>query len=212
MNKMRYTRLALVVSVVIILIWSAMGVGTSLAWFSDTDEEVKNIFHFADFELLVEYRDENGIWKDLEGTTELFNDEALYEPGYVQVVHLRVSNMGDVPFDFKAAVSVTDYTVATNLFGQKFHLQDYLEFGLTPAMKTEAEMDTLVSTRAKAKAYAVMPLSNYSTEVAALDAEETVYMALVVRMPEDVDNVANYRGETVPRVELGIIVTATQQQ
>ena len=37
-------------------------------------------------------------------------------------------------------------------------------------------------------------------------------MALIVRMPEDVTNMANYRGDVIPRVELGLIVTATQQK
>ena len=36
------------------------------------------------------------------------------------------------------------------------------------------------------------------------------YIALVVRMPEEVDNVANYRGDTIPEVELGVTVRADQ--
>lgn len=212
MYKKTYTRIALAVSIVLVIIWGIMGTGTSLAWFTDVDEEVKNIFHFADFDLEVEYRAQDGQWKTIEGNTQIFDDGALYEPGYTQVVYLRVTNKGDVPFDFKSAVSVTDYTVATNVFGQKFHLQDYLKFGLTPAVETEAEMDALVANRELAVCYATMPLSNYSTDTAALDAERTVYMALVVRMPEEVDNVANYRGEAIPRVELGLIISATQQR
>ena len=34
--------------------------------------------------------------------------------------------------------------------------------------------------------------------------------ALIVRMPEEVGNVANYRGDTVPEVDLGITVKADQ--
>ena len=44
-----------------------------------------------------------------------------------------------------------------------------------------------------------------------MGAEETAYVALIVRMPEEVDNQANYRGEVVPEVDLGLIVRATQQ-
>ena len=211
MNK-KYTRLALVVSVVLMIVWSIMGTGTSLAWFTDTDEEVRNIFHFADFEVDVEYRTEEGDWKSIEGETEIFDKNALYEPGYVQVVYLRVTNKGDVPFDFKTAVAVTDYSEPINVFGQKFHLQDHLRFGLTHAVATEAEMDELVRTRAMAAAYADGKLSDYAPVVAELDAGKTVYMALVLRMPEEVDNVANYWGDTAPWLELGIIVTATQQK
>lgn len=209
MNKKYYSRIALVLSIVALIAWGIMGTGASLAWFADSDE-VKNIFHFAEFDLTVEYKDENGEYQDLEGTTELFDNGALYEPGYTQVVYFRITNNGTVPFDFKTAVSVTDYTPAANVFGQSFNLQDHLRFGLVTA-KTESRLMELVDTRAEAAACATMALSNYSTEVAELGAKETVYMALVVRMPEEVDNVANYSGETIPRVELGVIVTATQQ-
>ena len=50
----------------------------------------------------------------------------------------------------------------------------------------------------------------YSTDVALLEAGEEQYLALIVRMPEEVGNEANYRGKAVPKVELGVIVEATQ--
>lgn len=210
--KNNYSRAALVLSIVFLLMWSVMGTGTSLAWFTDTSEEVKNIFEFADFDLDVEYRTENGEWKTIENETQIFDEKALYEPGYVQVVYLRVINKGDVPFDFRTAVNTIDYTPATNIFGQTFNLQDYLKFGLTEAVDSEEKMDALVQTREMAKSYATIDLCSYETKVASLDAGTTVYMALVVQMPEEVDNNANYRGNVIPRVELGLVVNATQQQ
>jgi hypothetical protein len=57
-----------------------------------------------------------------------------------------------------------------------------------------------------------MRLQNYDTDVAALDPGETAYLALVVRMPKEVGNEANYRGGDLPKVELGIIVKAEQQK
>lgn len=207
----KYKKIALCVSILLIAAWCILGTGASLAWFVDTDEEVKNVFHFAEFELEVSHRLEDGTWEKIEQDTKIFDDEALYEPGYTQVVYLKIENKGTVPFDFKTAVSVTDYTLATNVFGQSFQLQDYLKFGLTTA-DTEEELFEKVATRNLAKELAVMPLSNYSTETASLDAKGTVYMALIVRMPEDVANMANYRSDVIPRIELGLIVTATQQK
>ena len=55
-----------------------------------------------------------------------------------------------------------------------------------------------------------MKLNNYATESARLKAGQTAFVTLVVRMPEEVGNVANYRGDVVPKVELGIIVKADQ--
>lgn len=206
----RYKKIALSVSLVLLLLWGCLGAGASLAWFVDTDEEVKNVFHFAEFDLEVSHRLEDGTWETVGQETKIFDDEALYEPGYTQVVYLKIENKGTVPFDFKTAVTVTDYTLATNVFGQSFQLQDYLKFGLTTA-DTEEALQAKVADRNLANKVATMPLSNYATEVASLDAKGTVYMAIVVRMPEDVSNAANYRGDVIPRVNLGLIVTATQQ-
>lgn len=210
-RKKTYKKIALTLSLCAILIWTILGTGASLAWFTDTSEEVRNVFHIAEFDLEVSHRLEDGTYEKIEMDTRIFDDEALYEPGYVQVVYLKIENKGTVPFDFKTAVNVTNYTTATNVFGQRFNLQDYLKFGLVTA-DTEQALEEMAATRDLAKEIAQMKLNNYSTDVASLDAGGTVYMALIVRMPEEVDNVANYRGETIPKVELGIIVNATQQK
>ena len=55
-----------------------------------------------------------------------------------------------------------------------------------------------------------MPLHNYHSETAQLEPGATQYLALIVRMPEEVDNIANYRGDTVPKVELGVTIKADQ--
>ena len=211
----KYKKIVVGISLLLVMMWCVLGTGASLAWFVDVDEEVKNVFHFAEFDLEVSHRLEDGTWEKIEQDTEIFDDEALYEPGYTQTVYLKIENKGTVPFDYKTAVTVSDYTLATNVYGQSFQLFDYLKFGLTTA-KTEAELDTLVATRNLAREVANMPLNHYyeddfTTVQSELGAGETIYMALVVRMPEEVGNAANYRGNDIPRVELGVIVTATQK-
>lgn len=209
LNKHSVIKILLSLSLVLILLWIILGAGASLAWFADSSNEVNNIFHFAEFDLQVEYRDKNGDYRDLEGATKIFDNEARYEPGYVQTIYLRVTNNGTVPFKFKTAVRVTDYTEASNFFGQKFHLQDYLRFGMVSATD-ESALDALVNPRENAVRYANTLLNNYPGEYSLLQPHESVYIAVIVRMPEDVNNVANYRGDTVPRVELGLTVTASQ--
>ncbi len=210
--RKQYKKIALVLSLCAILVWTILGTGASLAWFTDTSEEVKNIFHFADFDLDVSYRLPDGSWKPIDGQTEIFDKDALYEPGYVQVVYLKIENKGAVPFDFKTAVNVTDYTESINMYSQPFYLKDILQFGVAIG-ETEQEMDAKVATRELAKTYAVTGLCNYDPQVAPLGAKEDVFMALVVTMPEKTGNEANYyRGSTVPKVELGIIVEASQQK
>lgn len=210
-KKKPYKKIALALSLCVFLLWAALGAGASLAWFADTSPELTNIFHFADFEVAVSHRLEDGTWQPVDSQTKLFDENAVYEPGYTQVVFLKIENLGETPFDFKTAVSVFDFSVATNYFGQHFYLQDYLRFGIAVA-DTEAAMDAKVKDRLLAAELATMKLSNYATESAGLAADGEVYMALVICMPETVDNEANYQGATVPFVELGIIVSAIQQR
>lgn len=210
LNRKTHKKIALALSVCLIVIWATLGTGASLAWFADTSPEIKNIFHIAEFDLDVSYRLEDGEYEEINAQTKVFDDETLYEPGYVQVVYLKVENKGTVPFDFKTAVNVTDYTLATNMFGHTFNLQEYLKFGIVSA-DTEKAIEEKIVDREIAKKFAVSKLNNYSTDISEVAAKDTVYMALIVYMPEEVDNVANYRGKIVPKVELGVIFSASQK-
>ena len=209
-KKKPYKRIALALSLCALLIWAILGTGASLAWFTDTSPEINNIFHFAEFDLVVSHRLTDGKWEEVDSQTKVFDEKALYEPGYVQVVYLKVENKGTVPFKFDTAVNVNGCIEATNVFGQRFMLQDYLKFGLATA-DTEDEMKNSIPDRETAVEIANEPLHNYyKTGAFELAPGKTKYIALIVRMPEEVGNVANYRGNIVPKVELGLIVKATQ--
>lgn len=208
-KKRIYKQIALALSLCALIVWCILGTGASLAWFTDTSPEINNIFHFSEFDLVVSHRLTDGKWEEVDGQTKIFDEEALYEPGYVQVAYLKVENKGTVPFEFYTSVNVNGCIVATNVFGQEFMLQDYLKFGVTTADSEDA-MKNSVPDREKAVEIANMPLKNYATETAELAPGATKYIALIVRMPEEVSNVANYRGDTIPKVELGITVKADQ--
>ena len=208
-KKRIYKQIALALSLCALIVWCILGTGASLAWFTDTSPEINNIFHFAEFDLVVSHRLTDGKWEEVDSQTKIFDEEALYEPGYVQVVYLKVENKGTIPFEFYTAVNVNGCIEATNVFGQRFMLQDYLKFGITTA-NSENEMNNSVIDRNAAVKLADMPLHNYDTETAVLNPDETKYIALIVRMPKEVGNVANYRGDTIPEVDLGITVKADQ--
>lgn len=208
-SKTQSLKIALAVSLILIILWALLGAGTSLAWFSDESEDIKNVFHTAEFELEVSYLNENGKYVTLEGSTDLFDENALYEPGYVKTVFFKIENKGNVPLNFKTAVTVTDYTLGTNLFGNTFALSDKLVFGISFSEDEDRLRDSL-SNRDTASATATMPLGNYSTNKARLEKESTLYMAITVAMPKEVANDANYKGKDMPTVHLGITVDASQ--
>lgn len=209
-KKTRYKKIALALSLCALIVWGILGAGTSLAWFTDNSPEISNIFHFAEFDLVLSHRLTDGKWEEVDSQTKLFDENALYEPGYVQVIYLKVENKGTIPFKFDTAVTVHGCVEATNVYGQPFMLQDYLKFGLTTA-DSEADMKNSVPNRETAVQIASEPLHNYyETGAFELAPDAAKYIALVIYMPQEVGNVANYRGDTVPKVDLGIAVKADQ--
>lgn len=208
-KKKPYKRIAVAVSLCMILLSVILCAVATLSYFNASTPEMTNVFKFGDFKVEVSHRLENGTWETIDGHTDIFDDEALYEPGYVQVVFLKVENKGTVAIDFHTEVFIAGTTAATNVSGAQFNLQDYLKFGVSIA-DTEADLEKTVESRDLAKAIATMDLGDYATEVATLEAGETSYLALIVRMPEEVGNDANYRGDVIPKVELGIVAEATQ--
>lgn len=214
MNKKTWRKAALALSSILFVLWWALGTGATLAWFSDV-ETVRNEFRIGLLDLDVYYK--NDIVTDytpLKGATEVFYDEALYEPGYTQVVYLRIDNNGDMAFDYKVSVTVKDFTNGKNAWGEEIYLPNYLRYGAVFA-KTEDALNLLVKDRLSAKALADKDWNSLSTwsepspYTFGVD-EESHYGALIIHMPEDVGNAANYRGFTQPRVELGITVSAQQ--
>ena len=215
MNKRRWRKAALVFSCCLFILWWALGAGATLAWFSDT-ETVRNTFQFGTLDVEVDYWDLiQEDYLDLEGATEVFDDHALYEPGYTQVVYLRIDNLGDVPFRYKVAVTVKDFVKGKNAWGEDIYLPNFLRYGVVFA-KDEAELKKMVQDRISSREHAAEDWgtlgtwSKYSDLVFEVE-DEFHYAALIVHMPEEVGNAANYRGLDQPRVDLGITVLAQQE-
>ncbi len=209
--KRKSTKIALALSILAVIMWSILGTGTSLAWFTDTEPTTKNMFQIGELNLVVSHLTDEG-YVEIEQDTNVFNDEALYEPGYVQVVYLKVENKGKIPFDYKTAVNIVDHTPAENVFGSTFYLYEHLKFGFITG-DTEAEVRAQVENRDLANALSNedMPINTYSTNTDTLEVGETTFAAIIVRMPKEVGNVANYRGNDIPMVKLGLVVKATQK-
>ncbi len=214
MYQKKWRKAALVLSACLFVLWWALGTGATLAWFSDADE-VRNEFQIGLLDLEVSYKNDIVTkYAPLQGATNAFNDEALYEPGYTQVVYLQIGNNGDVDFNYKVAVTVEDFDIGKSQWGEDIYLPDYLRWGVVFG-KTEAEVQALVKDRLTSKnhapnAWGALGTWSKISPYTFAAGEEPHYAALIVYMPEEVGNAANYRGGPEPRVDLGITVFAQQ--
>lgn len=214
-TKKSYTKIAFTLSICLLIMWAFLGTGTTIAWFTDTTPVEKNTFLIGELNMVVSHKLENGTYEEIDRETKVFDDEALYEPGYVQVVYLKVENKGNVPFEYKFSVDVNDVTTATSVLGNEIFLPNYLKFGVIFGA-SEADLDREVAKMRATEEFpeytGSYPLNTYSQKddtVVGLGEER--YIAVIVRMPEEVGNVANYRGNDIPTVMLGLNVMASQE-
>lgn len=216
MKKKIATKLALAFSVCLFILWGILGAGSTLSWFVDSAPGIKNNFIVPELDLKVSYKNDVVTeYTVIESDTKVFNDRALYEPGYTQVVYLKVENAGEVDFTYKISVNVSNYVDSINVYGQNLHLPNYLRFGVLFGAE-EAEL-----TRQLAQSSAEEEMDQLSSKLntyakvddVVVKAGQTRYIALVVYMPEEVGNEANFRSDVgAPVVELGITLYAQQYE
>ncbi len=222
-KKSTITKSALMFSVLLLILWSLLGAGTSVAYFTDTDEPTINTFDIGEIDLEVS----KIIWhsnqindfttETIENSTKVFDNAALYEPGYTQVVFLEIKNVGDIAFNYQFAITVNGYEDGFSISDQTIHLSEHLMFGVVCNSDLAALKNEDLANRIKAQNIATDPLTQIETLGqytktwdTPLQPQDTMYAAVVIYMPESVGNEANHVAGRQPKVELGLNVRATQ--
>ena len=211
MTQSKRTKRALLASVMAVLLCAAMLIGTTFAWFTDSVTSGRNQIVAGNLDVELEYATATegtlGGWTSVNDATDLFGD-GLWEPGYAQVVYLRVRNAGTLALRYQLSMNILSETAGVNVDGQTFNLSDELQYGAVlnqsvPFANRDVAIDAVTSPVALSTPYA-------SGEMHLAANAEPQYLALVVYMPKTVGNEANYRGDAVPTIELGVNLLATQ--
>ena len=202
------TKRALLTSALAILMCVAMLIGTTFAWFTDTASTGVNKIQAGNLKMEVSYKNTSeGEFTVLNESTNVFKQDTLWEPGHVEYAVLNVKNIGTLALKYKLGINIAGETGSTNVLGNEFKLSDYIKFGVVDEDLSGKTRDEMVAAVTDGK----LIKEGYSKEshLDTTDANETV--TLVVWMPTDVGNKANYKvGAAVPEINLGINVAATQ--
>ena len=215
-KKVGGTKRALLTSVLALVLSLAMLAGSTFAWFTDTASTGVNRIVSGNLDVGLQYwgvgEDGKKTWLTAENSEELFDKNALWEPGYTQIVYLKVENNGNLALTYAMQITPVHETVGVNVDGEEFKLSDYIKFGWTTftadengapvALDREAAQTGVGDGTQLGKTLhrqAELPLK--------AGAEELV--ALVAWMPENVGNKANY-STVQPTIELSLKVLATQ--
>lgn len=215
-KKVGGTKRALLTSVLALVLSLAMLAGTTFAWFTDTASTGVNRIVSGNLDVGLQYWgvDENGqkTWLTAENSEDLFDKNALWEPGYTQIVYLKVKNDGNLALTYAMQITPVRETVGINVDGEEFKLSDYIKFGWRTFTVDGAGAPVALDREAAQTgvgegAQLGKTLHRQVAEPMKAGAEELV--ALVAWMPEDVGNEANY-STVQPTIELSLKVLATQ--
>ncbi len=239
MTNRKTTKRAFLASVMALIICFSMLLGTTYAWFTDTVVASKNRIVSGNLDIELDYAvyedGKLGPWAPVEEDTNLFNENALYEPGYTEVVAFRVRNVGTLALKYKLGINILSEKAGINVFGSEFMLSDYLFTGLVP--------EGAATTRDEYIPYATTKLNEATNDMTVDDStfgtntlvpndeadagEDEEIFEIVVHMPTWVDNTANFRTNLAdsangnkldgtenfanqPEIEFGLTLVATQ--
>lgn len=220
MKQNKSAKRSLLFSVLSLLLCCTMLAGTTFAWFTDSVTSGNNKIVAGNLDLEVEYSNNGKDWFPMTATSELFDNDALWEPGYTTAVALRVKNVGNLAFKYSVSTVVYSETESTNVLGEKFKLSDYL---VVKAMNMGGDTESqvlaeilapyMIGTRDQAQSMGeIIEFGQTFVNDALVMAGADAYVLLSITLPTTVGNEANYdKAYEAPSIEFGVNVVATQE-
>ena len=131
------TKRSLLASVFALVLCVAMLVGATFAWFTDTASTGVNKIQAGNLDIKVEYAKEkmndDGTlageltdWAPIDNATNVFDPNALWEPGRTEYVVFRITNNGNLALKYKLSLETLAQKPGTNKANEQFYLADYL--------------------------------------------------------------------------------------
>ena len=221
MNNKRATKRALLTSVMALVMCVVMLVGTTFAWFTDTASTGVNKIQAGNLKMEVTYKNtSDGEFNTLNESTNVFMENALWEPGHVEFAVLNVKNIGTLALKYKLGINIAEEKGSKSVVDNKdFNLSDYIRFAVIDGDQSNLGRDKLVAAATEKdndvlsagymKENHLVPVGKENPTSG--DASEKI-VTLVVWMPTNVGNEANYDAAVAkaPVINLGINVAATQ--
>ena len=146
MTKKHSTKRALIASILSLMLCFTMLLGTTFAWFTDSVTSANNIITSGNLDVELYYQVEGqSDWTKVTDTTNVFKENALWEPGYTEVVKLKVVNEGSLALKYTLGVNVAGETGSINVNDEAFKLSDHIKFGIADGAKDYADRNAAIA-------------------------------------------------------------------
>ena len=198
MTKTKSTKRALLISGLALFVCITMLVGSTFAWFTDSVTSAGNKIQAGTLKIDLELLEENGSWTSIKDSQKALFDYDKWEPGYTEVKVLRVTNKGTLALKWIAKlVSANTLTDLANV------IDVYVNTSATEYPAERENLDNWYNAGTLATFINTIEDTTYGN----LEAGETAYLGLALRMQEEAGN--EYQG-----MDLGgafdIMIMATQ--
>ena len=209
MTKRTRTRNALFTSIISLLLCVSMLVGTTFAWFTDEVKSGRNMIAAGNLDVELYHSDENETDVKVDGSTKLFNDVVLWEPGAVLYDTLQVKNVGSLALKYDLNLTVLNETVVNG-----YKLSDVIKVGvLDSALGTGTTRDGLIG-----EVTNWIPLSQFAMNKNGIKLEvggEDTFTLVLYWQPNsnEIDNRYNMNNENQGKkleLDIGVNLFATQ--
>ena len=212
MENSKTTKRALLTSALALLMCVTMLVGATFAWFTDTASTGVNKIQAGNLDVKLMYSTDMRTWKEATDQTKLFDDNALWEPGYTQVVYLKVVNAGKLALKYQVSTNSYDLERGKNAAGDLFYIDKYLKIGLAETNVAFTDRSVALAAIANSEKTLAKELPITNSWVTLNSGAESDPFAVVLYMPTTVGNEANnVQSWRKPSVKgLGLVVNATQ--
>ena len=212
MKTKQTTKHALWASVTAIALCMVMLVGTTFAWFTDTASTGVNRIEAGNLKIKLMYSKDMTSWVEATANTPLFDDNALWEPGYTQIAYLKVVNTGSLALKYDVTTNSYDKERGKNAAGNLFYIDQYLKVGLAEtetAFENRSAAIAAISGSEKSMAKELRISKDWTVLEAGAESNP---FAVVVYMPTTVGNEANnVQSWRKPSLKgFGLVVNATQ--
>ena len=203
---------ALLSSAFALVLSVAMLIGTTFAWFTDTASTGINKIQAGNLDVKLMYSTDMETWKEATSTTQLFNDDALWEPGHTELVYLKVVNAGKLALKYEMTTNSYDKERGKNANGDLFYIDKYLKIGVAETQNVfESRSAAIDAIAANEKSMEKEIQITNGWTVLNPNAESAPF-AVVIYMPTTVGNEANnVQSWRHPSLKgFGLVVNATQ--
>ena len=203
---------ALLSSAFALVLSVAMLIGTTFAWFTDTASTGINKIQAGNLDVKLMYSTDMVTWKEATSTTQLFNDDALWEPGHTELVYLKVVNAGNLALKYEMTTNSYDKERGKNANGDLFYIDKYLKIGVAETQNVfESRSAAIDAIAANEKSMEKEIQITNGWTVLNPNAESAPF-AVVIYMPTTVGNEANnVQSWRHPSLKgFGLVVNATQ--